>query len=331
MSDTPGSSNAGSTDDSDYSYQCVLPNQFREKYMLGRLIGQGTTSEVYQVRLNSTDQFNTNPPLACKLINKRAITVGLQGIEFDPNEIQIWREVEILKQIRHPNIVRYYDFYETSEHLFIITERLDGGELYEHIVNHGALAESVAQSVLYGVFCAVAYLHERDIVHRDIKAENLIFFKDANGQQQLKLIDFGFSTIVEQQSTGSFLGTGGYIAPEIRQNKFYTNSVDMWSLGVLLYCTISARLPFGISLETLPSELDECRKAFKLEFPAKLFGHVSADCKSLIRLLLELRAENRITAREAVNHPWVRYVILLQLMRCVLWISSGLFGGSERS
>jgi calcium/calmodulin-dependent protein kinase I len=273
---------------------------------MGELIGVGTTAEVFRVAYKQADGSPDHQrPLVCKVIDKRGITYSIEENDPSPALQQLWREVEILKRIRHPNIVAYYDYMETKDRLYIITERLEGGELFDYISNNGPLTEDLACQILYGVFSAVAYLHERGVVHRDIKAENLIFFRDSYNQVSLKLIDFGFSTIVDRQAAGTFLGTGGYIAPEIRQNKDYTTSVDMWSLGVLLYCSLSARLPFGISLDTLPDEIDACRQTFDLQFPQKLFGRVSAPCIRLITQLLEVDPARRLSASEALHHPWV--------------------------
>jgi serine/threonine protein kinase len=273
---------------------------------MGELVGIGTTSKVYKVVPKRPGKSSAEcQPLACKIIDKRGLTNEIDDDDVDPLLEQLCREVEILRRIHHENIVTFYDYTETKDKLFIITERLDGGELFEYILNNGPLNEEFACRMLYGVFSAVAYLHERGVVHRDIKAENLIFCKDGNGQDSLKLIDFGFSTVLRHQMTGSFMGTGGYIAPEIRQNKSYSNSVDSWSLGVLIYCTLSARLPFGISIDALPSSIDQCRGVFDLTFPAKHWAHVSAGCKDLVAQLLEIDPNKRLTARAALSHAWV--------------------------
>lgn len=285
----------------------VLPPQLRQFYAMGELVGIGTTSKVYKVQylINGTWGSSDKQPLVCKIIDKKGIIYNVDDGDVDPLLEQLSREVEILKRIHHPNIVTFYDYMETKDKLYIITERLDGGELFEYILQHGPLPEGFACKILFGVFSAVAYLHERGVVHRDIKAENLIFFKDADGNDALKLIDFGFSTVLRHQLTGSFMGTGGYIAPEIRQNKNYSTSVDSWSMGVLLYCTLSARLPFGISIDSLPSSIDECRGMFALVFPPKIWGHISDPCRDLITRLLEIDPNVRLSAKDALRHPWV--------------------------
>lgn len=290
--------------------EMIFPQQFGKFYQLGDLVGVGTTSKVYKVsyKINTKWSSSQSQLLACKIIDKRGITHGIDVYDIDPLLEQLCREVEILKRIHHENIVSFYDYMETKDHLFIITERLDGGELFEYILSNGPATEEFACKILYGVFSAVAYLHERGVVHRDIKAENLIFFKNSYGEDSLKLIDFGFSTILRHHLTGSFMGTGGYIAPEIRQNKNYSTSVDSWSLGVLLYCTLSAKMPFGVSMDTLPGSIEDCQGLFQLVFPPKTWAHVSEPCKDLISKLLELDPIKRFTAKKALAHPWVRMI-----------------------
>lgn len=243
--------------------------------------------------------------LACKIIDKNKLTVGMDPFDIGPLLLQLRREVDILRKLHHPNIVSFYDFMETKDKLFIITEHLSGGELFDYILNNGPLSENLTRKILFGVFNAVLYLHERGVIHRDIKAENLIFFKNINGEFSLKLIDFGFSTILKNNLTGSFLGTGGYIAPEIRQNRNYSTSVDNWALGILLYCTLSARLPFSVSVDSIPQTKESCKNLFLLKFPSSHWSHISDNCKNLIHQLLEVDPMKRITVKEALNHAWV--------------------------
>jgi serine/threonine protein kinase len=284
-----------------------LPPEFHKLYEVGKQLGVGTTSKVFEVKRKKRHSTKNGVirDLACKIIDKRKLTLGMDRSDVEPLLAQLRKEVDILRRVHHPNIVSYVDFLESRDKIIIITERLEGGELFDYILNHGPLPESKARQALHGVFCAVAYLHDRGVVHRDIKAENLIFFQDVNDEQSLKMIDFGFSTILKHDQTGSFLGTGGYIAPEIRQNKSYSTSVDNWALGVLMYCTLSAKLPFTVSIDALPSTNAQCRQAFVLRFPPKPWAGVSQIAKDLITGLLEIDTFKRTTAKEALQHPWV--------------------------
>ena len=202
-----------------------LPPEFLKLYRIGSLVGIGTTAKVYAIyhrrRKHTTSHIGK---LACKVIDKRKLTLGMDTEDVEPLLKQLRKEIDILKRIHHENIVAFYDCMETRDRLFIITEHLTGGELFDHIINFGPLQEESARKVLYGVFSAVAYLHDRGVIHRDIKAENLIFFYPPGGELSLKLIDFGFSTILRHDLTGSFMGTGGYIAPEIRQVSLFCRS-----------------------------------------------------------------------------------------------------------
>jgi serine/threonine protein kinase len=283
-----------------------IPQEFLKLYEFGKLLGVGTTSKVYQIFHKRRKYVGHRKPFACKIIDKRKLTMGMLEEDVEPLLQQLRKEVDILRRIDHPHIVAFQDFVETKRLLFIITEYLPGGELFDYILKYGPLPEDLACKSLYGIFSAIAYMHDRGVIHRDIKAENVIFFHKVNGEVSLKLIDFGFSTILKHDLTGSFLGTGGYIAPEIRQNKQYSMSVDNWALGVLLYCTMSAKLPFSISLDALPSDLLECSEHFKLRFPSKQWIGVSESCKDLIRQLLTIDPFVRLAAKDALLHPWFR-------------------------
>lgn len=290
------------------AYNIGLPREFSKLYSLGRLLGVGTTSKVYQIFHTKRKQTSLNKTeFACKIIDKRKLTLGMEHDDIDALLKQLRKEVDILRRINHPHIVAYHDFMESKSLLFIITEYLPGGELFDYILNNGPIPEPQACRALYGIFSAVSYLHERGVIHRDIKAENVIFFEKVNGDLSLKLIDFGFSTILKHDLTGSFLGTGGYIAPEIRQNRQYSMSVDNWALGVLIYCSLSAKLPFTVSVESLPVDRINCQDSFKLRFPKGAWQHITPGCKDLISKLLNIDPLERLTAREALLHPWVSY------------------------
>eukprot|EP01039_Chlorochromonas_danica_P007314 gene7311-8093_t len=308
-----GTSAAAATAASTLPLRLQLPSEFHKFYELGKPLGIGTTSKVFTVhrKKRRKAQVGSHGPikdLACKMIDKRKLTFGMEARDIQPLLQQLRKEVDILRRVNHPNIVTYVDFLESRDKILIITERLPGGELFDHLINEGCLSEEQARETLYGVFSAVAYLHDRGVIHRDIKAENLIFFTHLNGKQSLKMIDFGFSTILKHDLTGSFLGTGGYIAPEIRQNKMYSTSVDNWALGVLMYCTLSTKLPFPVSVDPLPIDKEECQKLLRLRFPNRTWATISDNCKDLIIRLLEIDPIRRLTAKEALQHPWFRPV-----------------------
>ena len=158
-----------------------------------------------------------------------------------------------------------------------------GDELFEHIVRHGPLSENLCREVMRGVFSAVSYLHDRGVLHRDIKAENVIIqlqeteIDGVLSASSVKLIDFGFSTMIRRTDvTGSFLGTGGYLAPEIRQQRLYGVSIDNWALGTLLYCSIAGHLPFGSDFDaiTRSTSRTSCQKMFILHMDGSKWTHI---------------------------------------------------------
>ena len=331
-----------------------LPREFSKLYELGKLVGIGTTSKVYQIKRRKRKPQSSSPLnflsinglLACKVINKKKLQSQMisstNSQDIEPLLIQLRREVDILRRIAHPNIVSYYDFLETRNQIFIITEYLTGGELFDYLAANGPLPEEMTKYLIYDIFHAIAYLHEHSIIHRDIKAENCIFYTNPlTNEISLKLIDFGFSINLQaSHMTSSFLGTVGYLAPEIVGNKYYNTSVDNWALGILLYVMIAARLPFKTQMNlhppTTPSssssssapvvtsreenlkamdlpapqqtyyeKIASSTKAYQLIFPSKQWKNISEDCKDLIRELLQVDPMQRISSKNALLHPWV--------------------------
>ncbi|RYG96190.1 hypothetical protein EON65_54795 [archaeon] len=197
-----------------------LPSEFYLQYELGELLGIGTTSRVYAVQAKRHAHAHTHTtkqhthtkshthsfPLACKVIDKRKLTFKMHRSDSEALLLQLRKEVDILRRLSHPHVVTYVDFLESRDFIVIITERLMGGELFEFIASQGALPEEMCRMYMYGVCSALVYMHDRGVVHRDIKPENLIFCVDGTGKKLLKLIDFGFSTVLKHELTGSFLG-----------------------------------------------------------------------------------------------------------------------------
>ena len=274
------------------------PYEFNQMYKIGPLIGYGTTSKVYALK-----QKSNNLKLACKVIDKRRISIDAN---HEAILMQLRSETIILKKLNHPNIVKFYDVIETRTMIFIVMEYIKGEELFDYILNLGSLNEEKALTIMQGLLSAVNYLHSQGVIHRDIKAENLLILFDDKENVQVKMIDFGFSKILRYDLAGSFLGTGGYIAPEIRQHKQYSRSVDMWACGILLYVMLSGRLPFSTVVNSLPTQLSsEEIFGFSLQFPEERWSHVSQNAKDLIEALLTIDPIKRITVKEAINHPWV--------------------------
>lgn len=203
----------------------------------------------------------------------------------------------------NPNIIKLYEVYEGEYHIYLVMELLNGGELFDRIMNKGHYEERDAAILISKLISALVYLHSMNIMHRDIKPENLIL-KDENGFD-LKLADFGLAEFVNQQ-THLFkrCGTPGYVAPEILEDLPYDTKVDVFSAGVILYILLTGCSPFyGDTYNEILVKNKKCQVNYELE---ELKVKVSEDAIDLLRLMLEKDPLKRITARECLKHPWIQ-------------------------
>jgi len=234
------------------------------------------------------------------------------------------KEANLLTALDHPSIIKIYDTFEDDKHLHMVVEICKGGELFDHIVRPSknkkgvelnCPEEKVAAVIVRQVVDAVAYLHEHDIVHRDLKLENLLFKQKPNDKKlssltDVRVIDFGLSRrynthhrFASLPKLTSFVGTKLYVAPEVL-NKSYTHAVDLWSVGVLAYALLSAKAPFmGRNDQELFDKIQHCGD--ELKFPSPDFDNVSETAKDFIRLLLVKDEERRPLASDLLSHPWM--------------------------
>lgn len=271
--------------------------EFDRKYQMLEVIGMGSTSVVHHCRDRLTRQ-----DYACKIINKKqmAIRDGEQLLEQFQNEISVLMMLQQTHQ--HPNIIHLEDVYITDRKIFMVMEFVRGGELFDYVIKRGKLSESEASDMLQKIFSAVSYMHNQGIVHRDLKPENLLLTRGPH--PDIKLIDFGLSKMLPtaEVTTHSFLGTRGYLAPEMLKRQAYTKSVDMWALGVIAFILLCGCLPFDDDSAKINDET--ARHKFVLRFPGWA-QNLSADAKYLLSRLLDTDPRTRMTAAEAAEHPWV--------------------------
>uniref|UniRef100_A0A914X435 non-specific serine/threonine protein kinase n=2 Tax=Plectus sambesii TaxID=2011161 RepID=A0A914X435_9BILA len=208
----------------------------------------------------------------------------------------LFREVKIMKQLDHPNIVKLYQVLETESTLYLVMEYASGGEVFDYLVAHGRMKEKEARAKFRQIVSAVQYLHQKNIIHRDLKAENLLLDSDMN----IKIADFGFSN---QFALGSkldtFCGSPPYAAPELFQGKKYDGpEVDVWSLGVILYTLVSGSLPFdGQNLKELRERV--LRGKYRIPF------YMSTDCENLLKKFLVLNPARRATLEAIMKDRWM--------------------------
>eukprot|EP01016_Furgasonia_blochmanni_P042442 TRINITY_DN563_c0_g2_i7.p1 TRINITY_DN563_c0_g2~~TRINITY_DN563_c0_g2_i7.p1 ORF type:complete len:335 (-),score=102.81 TRINITY_DN563_c0_g2_i7:569-1510(-) len=214
---------------------------------------------------------------------------------------RLQNEVQILKQLDHPNIIKVYEFYEDKKFLYIVTELCSGGELFDKIEKEGGFKEKQAAQTVKQILRAVCYCHKNNIMHRDLKPENVLY--DAKEDDAtLKVIDFGTSIAFDpNKAQKSKLGTPYYIAPEVL-NKNYNEKCDIWSLGVITYILLVGYPPFnGEGDEEILSKI---RKG-KFAYPKADWAKISQEAKNFIDKLLAYEPENRYSAEEALLDPWI--------------------------
>jgi serine/threonine protein kinase len=215
----------------------------------------------------------------------------------------VMQEVEIMKQLEHPNFVKMYDLYESKKKVYMVLELVTGGEMFDRIVSKGTYSEKEAAATVKTMAIALQYMHGQNIVHRDLKPENLLYSSPSE-DAVLKIVDFGLAKagVTPDGQLNSACGTPGYVAPEVLSKSAYGRPVDIWGLGVILYILLCGFPPF---YHNDTPELYKLIKKAKYEFPAKYWGDISEEAKDLVRRMLTLKPADRITPAGILQHPWI--------------------------
>ncbi|XP_060781820.1 MAP/microtubule affinity-regulating kinase 3a isoform X3 [Neoarius graeffei] len=252
-------------------------------YRLLKTIGKGNFAKVKLGR-----HILTGREVAVKIIDRT---------QLNPTSLQkLFREVRIMKILNHPNIVKLFEVIETERNLYLVMEYASGGEVFDYLVTHGRMKEKEARAKFRQIVSAVQYCHQKHIVHRDLKAENLLLDADMN----IKIADFGFSNqFTLGNKLDTFCGSPPYAAPELFQGKKYDGpEVDVWSLGVILYTLVSGSLPFdGQNLKELRERV--LRGKYRIPF------YMSTDCENLLKRFLVLNPAKRGTLEQIMKDRWI--------------------------
>lgn len=210
-------------------------------------------------------------------------------------------EIDILKQLDHPAIVKLFEFYQDKLNFYLITEYIDGGELFDKISKVKTFSEMEAAIIMKQLLSAVVYCHNRKIVHRDLKPENLLLDCESK-LDSIKVIDFGTSIVFDPNTKMRHkYGTPYYIAPEVL-NRMYDEKCDVWSCGVIMYILLCGQPPFKGKNH---KEIFDKIKAGKYTFSQPEWKEVSRSAKMLIRKMLTYNPEQRVSAEEALNNEWI--------------------------
>uniref|UniRef100_A0A3Q3RX68 MAP/microtubule affinity-regulating kinase 3 n=1 Tax=Mastacembelus armatus TaxID=205130 RepID=A0A3Q3RX68_9TELE len=252
-------------------------------YRLLKTIGKGNFAKVKLAR-----HVLTGKEVAVKIIDKT---------QLNSSSLQkLFREVRIMKLLNHPNIVKLFEVIETEKTLYLVMEYASGGEVFDYLVAHGRMKEKEARAKFRQIVSAVQYCHQKCIVHRDLKAENLLLDADMN----IKIADFGFSNeFTLGNKLDTFCGSPPYAAPELFQGKKYDGpEVDVWSLGVILYTLVSGSLPFdGQNLKELRERV--LRGKYRIPF------YMSTDCENLLKKFLILNPSKRGSLEQIMRDRWM--------------------------
>uniref|UniRef100_A0A3B4UM24 Serine/threonine-protein kinase DCLK2 n=1 Tax=Seriola dumerili TaxID=41447 RepID=A0A3B4UM24_SERDU len=267
----------------------AVPSYISDRYKVGRMLGDGNFAVVRECVEHSTGR-----EYALKIINKG---------KCRGKEHMIQNEVAILRRVKHPNIVLLIEEVDTYNELYLVMELVKGGDLFDAITSANRYTERDASGMLYNLANAIKYLHSLNIVHRDIKPENLLVYEHADGSKSLKLGDFGLATVVDGPLY-TVCGTPTYVAPEIIAETGYGLKVDIWAAGVITYILLCGFPPFRGSSDDQEVLFDQILMG-QLEFPLPYWDNVSETAKELIRSMLEVEVDQRYSALQVLEHPWV--------------------------
>uniref|UniRef100_A0A2K5K0R4 calcium/calmodulin-dependent protein kinase n=1 Tax=Colobus angolensis palliatus TaxID=336983 RepID=A0A2K5K0R4_COLAP len=241
------------------------------------------------VKKTSTQEY------AAKIINTKKLSAR------DHQKLE--REARICRLLKHPNIVRLHDSISEEGFHYLVFDLVTGGELFEDIVAREYYSEADASHCIHQILESVNHIHQHDIVHRDLKPENLLLASKCKGAA-VKLADFGLAIEVqgEQQAWFGFAGTPGYLSPEVLRKDPYGKPVDIWACGVILYILLVGYPPFW---DEDQHKLYQQIKAGAYDFPSPEWDTVTPEAKNLINQMLTINPAKRITADQALKHPWV--------------------------
>jgi calcium-dependent protein kinase len=260
-------------------------------YKIIKKLGEGAFSSVYL-----SEHRLTKIHRCVKKINKNS---------FNKSENEnIMNEIKILKTLDHQNILKIYEYYEKNNILYLVTELLNGGDLFERLDKLKSFSEKIAAKYMKQIFSAVYYLHKKKIIHRDLKPEN-IMFETNDENSNLKIIDFGTCRQVDDlEQLRARMGTIYYIAPEVIDRN-YSFPCDIWSCGIIMYILLSGYPPFNSDDD---NEIFNVIKKSQLYFPDEEWNYISPQAKDLLKKILVKDPAKRISIKEILDHDWFKSI-----------------------
>jgi calcium/calmodulin-dependent protein kinase I len=281
-------------DDTDDEY--VVPGSIRtpvaDHYDVLEDLGKGGFAIVRKAKSKKTGEL-----VAIKFVDKKTVS-------GNPEDLQcLRREIAIMTQLSHPNVLRLYEVFETPAEVIMVMELVTGGELFYKIVERGSFSEADASNIVHQLVLGVGYMHDQKIAHRDLKPENLL----CGGEDrniQIKIADFGLSkAFTAGDPLKTACGTPDYAAPEVLASTGeYSDAVDLWAVGVITYVLLCGYPPFYAN--SIPELFEQIKNA-QFDFPPEEWSTVSEHAKDFIRKLLVTDPKARLSAKQAAEHPWL--------------------------
>lgn len=275
-------------------------NDIRQRYIIRKKLGEGRFSEVML-----GESVTTKELVGVKVVDRATLEEDEEAMEA------MQAEIAMCKQVDHPNVVILKEVVKTPTTLYLIMELCEGGELFDRIVDKGKYPEEEAKVLIARLVGALAYLHDLGIVHRDLKPENLLF-QSKRDDAEIKIIDFGYAGFYTAAGLTGLCGTPDYVAPEVLSwyapddrivmGTPYGKPCDMWSIGVIVYILLCGFPPFYAEDEDALLRLVQ---AGKFSFPVPHWNGISTQAKRFIKQCLDVDMETRLTAVDALQHPWI--------------------------
>mmetsp|Transcript_23471 Transcript_23471/g.49127 ORF Transcript_23471/g.49127 Transcript_23471/m.49127 type:complete len:343 (+) Transcript_23471:1-1029(+) len=271
-----------------------MGRSIQDEYDVQEKLGEGAFAVVKKATHKKSGQV-----YAIKIINRSSLNKDM--------EVALKDEISILKELDHEHIYKLNDVITSINQHYLVTEYLDGGELFDRIVKKSTYNESEARDVCNVIFGALKYMHSKGIAHRDLKPENLLL-ENRHDDSQIKIADFGFAKKVRaddsdrDRSLTTMCGTPGYVAPEILRKEWYGTKADMFSMGVIVFILLGGYPPFYA--DSQKDLLLMCRSG-QFEFDREYWGKISIEVKNMIRRLLVVNPDKRLSAEDVLSHPWM--------------------------
>ncbi|XP_033745274.1 calcium/calmodulin-dependent protein kinase type 1-like [Pecten maximus] len=259
----------------------------KKRYIFKEVLGTGAFSEVSLAQDTLESKL-----VAIKCINRRCLAGKEESLE---------NEIEVLRRLRHPNIVQLLEVFEEKNNVYLVMELVTGGELFDRIVEKGSYTEKDASSLIKQVLEAVDFMHELGVVHRDLKPENLLYYSPKE-DSKIMISDFGLSKTEDSGIMATACGTPGYVAPEVLAQMPYGKEVDCWSIGVIAYILLCGYPPFYDENDT--ALFQQILKA-EYEFDSPYWDDISQSAKDFISHLMCKDRKKRFTCKQALKFPWI--------------------------